>query len=356
LNDNRQIKVYTEKGHANKKDWLQYLIHPIRAHWGDGTPEWRQWEKDFEFYKILFLLTNNIAESDVVFLPMTFNYYANNNKLDLLIDLVNRAKDCNKRTFIWVDGDHQPKYDDPECIFLKYSGFKSQSKNNQIILPGDVKHDLLIKYFNGNLNLIKKNRIPRVGFVGYGDIGLIKLSYQIIRNSLIKISEPIFNSAFENESLIPFVIKRKLILDTLSLSHDIKTDFKIRTSYAAGIINSDEQHKLEFITNIVDNDYTVCMRGGGNYSIRFYETLCLGRIPIFINTDCILPFEEKINWKDICIWIEVDQISHISEIILESHQSMTQSQFSEKRVYCRELWLKYFSKEGFYNQFHTYLQ
>ena len=80
----KPIKVYAEQGHAAEKDWLRHLVHPIRAHWGDGTPEWRQWEKDFDFYKILFLLTDSIAESDVVFLPMTFNYYANKGLPDLL--------------------------------------------------------------------------------------------------------------------------------------------------------------------------------------------------------------------------------------------------------------------------------
>jgi len=356
LNNDRQIKVYTEKGHGEEKEWLRHLVHPIRAHWGDGTPEWRKWEKDFDFYKILFLLTDSIDESDVVFLPMTFNYYVKNNKLDLLNDLVNRAKDCNKTTFIWVDGDHQPKNDISGCVFLKYSSFKSRLRKNEIILPGDLKQDLLVKYCNGKPKLLKKDKSPRVGFVGYGDIGIIKLMYQVLRNSLIKISTPIFDSAFENEPMLPFVIKRKKILNKISSFHGIKTDFIRRTTYATGIKNNNEQNRLEFIMNIIDNDYTVCMRGGGNYSIRLYETLCLGRVPIFINTDCKLPFEEKINWKDICIWIEIDQISHISEIILESHQSMTQSQFSEKQVYCRELWLKYFSNEGFYNQFHAYLQ
>ena len=355
MNNDRQIKVYTEKDHAEEKDWLRHLVHPIRAHWGDGTPEWRQWEKDFYFYKILFLLTDSIDESDVVFLPMTFNYYVKNNKLDLLNDLVNRAKDCNKTTFIWVDGDHQPKNDISGCVFLKYSSFKSRLRKNEIILPGDLKQDLLVKYCNGKPKLLKKGKSPRVGFVGYGDIDVIKLIYQVLRNSLRKISTPIFDSAFENEPMLPFVIKRKKILNKISSFHGIKTDFIRRTSYAAGIKNNNEQNRLEFITNIVENDYTVCMRGGGNYSIRLYETLCLCRVPIFINTDCKLPFEEQINWKEICVWIEEKDLIKINDKIIDHHNSLTEKQFIERQHFCREIWLKYLSKEGFYNHFHSYL-
>ena len=48
------LKIYTEKGHADTKDWLKYLIHPIRAWWGDGTSEWKTWALGFEFYNECF--------------------------------------------------------------------------------------------------------------------------------------------------------------------------------------------------------------------------------------------------------------------------------------------------------------
>ena len=98
------------------------------------------------------------------------------------------------------------------------------------------------------------------------------------------------------------------------------------------------------------------MRGGGNYSIRFYETLCLGRIPIMVNTDCKLPFEEKINWKEICVWINENDSMRINDVIIDYHNNITEKQFIERQNYCREIWVKYLSKEGFYNQFYSYLE
>ena len=86
--------------------------------------------------------------------------------------------------------------------------------------------------------------------------------------------------------------------------------------------------------------------------MRFYETLCLGRIPLLINTNCVLPFDDKIDWRSIVIWIEENEVDHMVEKIYDYHQSMTNHQFIEKQQYCRELWVKYLSKVGFIKHFH----
>ena len=62
--------------------------------------------------------------------------------------------------------------------------------------------------------------------------------------------------------------------------------------------NNKEALRHDFFNNIISTDYTVCVRGTGNFSARLYETLALGKIPIFFNTDSVLPFNEKIDWND----------------------------------------------------------
>ena len=43
---------------------------------------------------------------------------------------------------------------------------------------------------------------------------------------------------------------------------------------------------------------------------------------------------------------------YMVEKIIDYHNSMTNDQFIEKQYYCREIWLKYLSKEGFIKHFH----
>ena len=353
---NSRIRVYTEKDHADKQYWVNHLVHPIRAYWGDGTPEWNQWKDDFEYFKRLFSLTDKIDESDVVFLPMTLNYYAKNKKLDLVNDLAERAKNCHKTTFVWIDGDHRARFDHSNCIFLKYFGYQSESRKNEFILPGDLKQDLVHTFLDGKLKIKEKEEKPSIGFDGIATYPQLKLAMTIGKNIFQKLKYELFRTPFEGDPVLPLLLRRKRILYQLQCTDNITANFTIRNSFAPGTIGGQGMARQEFINNILKNDYTFCYRGAANYSLRFYETLCLGRIPLFINTDCKLPFEDQIDWRDICIWIEESELNSIGDIILNFHNSMTTSQFIEKQAYCRELWLQYFSNEGFYHQFHSYLK
>ena len=127
----------------------------------------------------------------------------------------------------------------------------------------------------------------------------------------------------------------------------------MRKKFAEGVRNNNIDARHTFVKNIINNDYTFCMRGGGNYSLRLYETLCLGRIPLFINTDCVLPFEEEINWKELCLWVEEKDLDRIGEIIIDFHSSITSNQFIERQLYAREIWLNFLSKEGFIEHLHS---
>ena len=139
----KKILVYTQEGHADKTAWVNHLVHPIRAYWGDGTSEWLKHKKNFVFLKKYFELTDSVKDCEVAFLPFTLNYYFKNNKSHLLKNFIKVVSKHKKKTFIWIDGDHQSRFNDIDCIFLKYSGYKSKLSNNEFILPGVVKQDLL---------------------------------------------------------------------------------------------------------------------------------------------------------------------------------------------------------------------
>lgn len=351
----KRILVYTQEGHADKSTWVNHLVHPIRAYWGDGTSEWPKYKNSFIFFKKYFELTDNAEDCEVAFLPFTLNYYLKNDKYHLLKNFIKVVSDNKKKTFIWVDGDHQARFNDPDCIFLKYFGYKSNLYNNEFILPGDVKQDLLNTFFKGNLILKEKEKKPKIGFDGIANYNPIKLVAIISKNFLYNINYKIFKYPFEGDPVIPYLLKRKNILNFLQSSNKIENNFSIRDTFAIGTIGKQTKARNEFINNIISSDYTLCYRGASNYSLRFYETLCLGRIPLFINTDCKLPFEDQINWREVCLWIEESELSQISEKILDYHYSLTESDFKEKQVYCRELWVKYCSKEGFYKKFYQFL-
>ena len=57
---------------------------------------------------------------------------------------------------------------------------------------------------------------------------------------------------------------------------------------------SRKQYRFEYWNNMLSAPFTLCVRGNGNFSVRFYETLALGRIPVFYNSDCVLPLDKAL--------------------------------------------------------------
>ncbi|NEP12115.1 MAG: exostosin family protein [Symploca sp. SIO2C1] len=106
---------------------------------------------------------------------------------------------------------------------------------------------------------------------------------------------------------------------------------------------------------MIQSDYILCCRGSGNYSYRLYETLCMGRIPIFINTDCTLPYDFLIDWKEYCVWIEESEIDQASSKLIDFHNSLSEKDFINLQYKCREIWLKWLSPEGFFSNFYHHL-
>jgi len=139
----------------------------------------------------------------------------------------------------------------------------------------------------------------------------------------------------------------------------IQTNYLLRSQYHGGDKNDKDLQarlKTEFVTNILDSDYTVCMRGGGNFSVRFYETLCLGRIPIFIDTDCLLPFQDEIDYKSIFPWIDVKDLPHAAEIVQDFHARLSNDDFIDLQKTCRQLWLDHMTSDGFYTDLSVKLK
>ena len=115
-----------------------------------------------------------------------------------------------------------------------------------------------------------------------------------------------------------------------------------RSGFWAPEITSKINAKKSFYSNMLSGSFALCLRGNGNFSYRFYEALSFGRIPILINTDCVLPFESKINWKQHVISVSEKEIYLLPKLIQECNISPAAN---------RQLWQTFFSAEGYFNNF-----
>ena len=103
----------------------------------------------------------------------------------------------------------------------------------------------------------------------------------------------------------------------------------------------------------MDSDYVVCVRGAGNFSIRFYEALAMGRIPVFINTDCALPFDDELDWKKHVVWVEFKERHKVAEKVANFHRAISEKDFIDLQLANRKLWEERLTLGGFFKEFIT---
>ena len=73
------------------------------------------------------------------------------------------------------------------------------------------------------------------------------------------------------------------------------------------VLQEEERNKREYLDAIRNSWFTLCPSGSGPNSIRIYESLALGSIPIIITKDLALPGDLAL-WRQACI-IEEDSVN-----------------------------------------------
>ncbi|RYX87270.1 hypothetical protein EON73_01720 [bacterium] len=260
------------------------------------------------------------------------------------------ASKYNKKIILFYYYDPIKKIDIPNAIIFRTSLLKSTKNKNEFAMPayGD---DLRSKKKIADTDLyLLKTAMPSVGFRGQSAPIKLPVKLQLKRK---------FNQVLKGIGIrkqlnlhynFGYLARRDAIISCIN-NLDIQTDISLTTiEQSWDPVNG----KLPFVNNVFDNQYNICVSGHGNYSFRLYEILSAGRIPVFINTDCVLPFEEFIDWKKHVVYIEEKDASKAGQILLNFHHSISPEKFLQLQKDNRSLWEKYFSRTGFYQNLDQY--
>jgi len=76
-------------------------------------------------------------------------------------------------------------------------------------------------------------------------------------------------------------------------------------------LNEDYENIEKFEFLLENSIFSLCPRGTSPASFRLYEALEAGSIPIYISDEFWLPFKNKIDWSEICIFIKPSEIDKI---------------------------------------------
>ena len=266
-------------------------ITDIAGYWNEGL-----YSKLF-LNPLLNITHTEIAQADIVIIP--FKYSPDDIRITKICD---EAKSYSKHVVAFYNDDNSGSFTLPDNLFLfRTSATKSTLSSSERILPvliPDHKPGSLIlnEYAPSDMN---------IGFCGH---------IEGVRRSIVE----------------------KMLQISTMFKPIIRHGF-----WAPGMCKI--KARREYYGDMRDCAFTLCMRGGGNFSYRFYEALSFGRIPILIDTDIALPYEENIKWN-----------RHIIRIPIDTFMDMTSEDFISMMVTKkfspasnRQLWERYFSPEGY---------
>ena len=266
---------------------------------------------------------------------------------------VNMGQNHGKPIVIFNGGDYPANVPFQNVIVFESAGYRSTPGMRYHSAQPTFIADYQRIYCQGKLRLREKRDIPTIGFCGQVSTSPLHTIYRKLRlfqqkrqyrQKKSKWEPPPFETtAFRTQVLNQFINKPGL-----------KTNFILRSRYHGGDVQNQalqEKNKIEFVNNLISSDYVVCMRGGGNYSLRFYETLSVGRIPIFIDTECLLPFQDRIDYEKYFPIIKVEDLQNAAEIVKEFHVRLTEEDFINAQKACRSLWEEHMTENGFYKDF-----
>jgi hypothetical protein len=298
----------------------------------------------------IFQYELDINNADLVLIPFPINFYFNT-KQSHLLEEINILCAANKiKAYAYVSDDFGNKYPEfSNIVYFRMGGFKTKLSDKNKGFPVALSDHFQRLFHKEIITPTPKSKLPIIGFCGHATTTLSKRLKELakcvlengkrfFKNPLNKNYEPLFASAYE----------RAVLLNYFKISGLVKTNFIFREHYRGGAVTNEEREKttLEYYQNILESDYVLCVRGAGNFSVRLYETLMLGKIPIFVNTDCLLPFEKRINWKKHVVWVEWNERKNVAAIVAHFHKNRSNEDFLQLQIENRKLWKETLSVEG----------
>ena len=310
------------------------------------TPYAKELYKNYHYNTDFFELVDSAEESDFILVPYRYNVIKVKEP-SYFKKYVTFAQGLGKPLLVDGTGDIEYKIDLPDVFVLRSVGYKSFGiPKNDIHIPVSAE-DLLNKFYNGELLLREKQDIPSISFTGWATLSLVRRIKRYIKEAPHRVLG-LFDYRYQTHKQGVFF--RLKVLKHLRNTKGLKLDFLIRSSYSGHVDTSEkdmDELRNEFVTNMYDNDYALCVRGDSNISTRFYEALSLGRIPLEIDTDCVYPFEDEINYKEFCVFVDFRDIKSVGDILREFHSEITNEKFLEMQRRAREVFVNYIRTDKF---------
>ncbi|GAK89340.1 hypothetical protein JCM19297_1168 [Nonlabens ulvanivorans] len=302
-----------------------------------------------------YQLVGKSSDADVFIFPVNYFVVIEKGYQESFNSLYQLAKSYNKKLLVYTGGDYGKTSKDQDIITWKNAGFKTINDHQTIVIPSFINDPF--ERDDLGLTIYNYEEKPLISFTGFANPSLkefLRISASTIKANFNRVLK---EDASDRQSIYNAAGKRFTYLKQLESHPAIHTDFIYRDKYRAGAITNEQREKstIEFFQNLNNSPYTFCLRGAGNFSVRFYESLACGRIPVLVDTDVQLPLEDQIDWggRHIC---RVLPNENLAEKLIAFHKAQTPDSFLDLQKSNRVLYENYLVRHAFFCKLHDSLK
>jgi hypothetical protein len=343
------LRLYVDPAWKRGDEVYSTLLFPfwgVPQKLGETHPQTKELFESYQFDTRYFGITHEIDGADMVFAPYTQQWLLRRDPA-LLEECVVRSR--SSRLPLLVDGraDGEPPLTYENAYILRIGGYRfdqSEKGRIQIPIPAD---DLLMRYAGGALTLRVKNSAPPVvgfaGMVSEPKKNLYRSVRSWVKETLVR--APLYLRGGHHPAMDLGVAWRRKAVLMLGASSRVRGNFKLRRFFSGSTTGAPvpvKQLLKEMTDLLLESDYALDVRGYANASTRLFEILSLGRIPVIIDTERILPFSEFVDWRKFSLIVDFRDIRKLPDIIADFHASLSPNQFEEMQRQAREAFVRYF--------------
>ncbi len=232
----------------------------------------------------------------------------------------------------------------PESAIILRTSLDRRTRRTNEFAFFATHEDIVQTHLGGSLRWRSCEEVPTVGFCGVASrtapppTRQAKLMLQSLLSRLTGYHVP------RNDGIF---LRREAILG-LEAAEAVETNFIIRDEYFGGGMSSRERVRREYVDNILNSDYVLCVRGWGNFSFRFFEAMALGRTPLLIDTECVLPYDFLHDYRNLCVILPASRVRDAALYVREHHSHFDADSWLAHQQRVRRFWEEWLSPRGFF--------
>ena len=342
------LRLYVDRALRVVEVPAPLILHPFVGSLPDSGEPYAGRFEEYAAAGARWFALSDAQSADIYVYPNVYDHVADRTgEREKITAFLDRAAAAGKPALFFSGIDSEDTLPLGDAWQFRTSIRRSRRSPRECAVPA-WHEDFVQRYFAGVVPIRAKQPIPVIGFCGY------------VPRYIDRVRDLWFGLAGRELRVQAGYHARVQAVESLRRSRQVTCNFLIRDDFWNGALKApDRVNRLhaarrDFVHNLVESDYVLCVRGAGNFSYRLYEAMSCGRIPVFVDTDCVLSYEDAIDWRGLCVWVDESEIPRVGRKIADFHAALTDREFEQRQHDCRRIWSEWLSPLGFHANLHRY--